>query len=125
MLTRAEVLQKGRANNYNLEVGSDGLPQGEGSDDERTGGDNATRDYGSWAKDSLVHWDEIALPTTHYVYNPNVTSCFITLNIASLNDTLIKEVDNVGGSTNSNNDLKIVTKFPTVLNIQVETGRIG
>jgi len=125
MLTRAEVLQKGRANNYNLEVGSDGLPQGEGSDDERTGQDNQTRDYGSWAKDSLVHWDEIAIPTTHYVYNPNVVSCFITLNISNLNDTLIKEVDNVGGSTSSNNDLKIGTKFPTVLNIQVETGRVG
>tara|TARA_R110000824_G_scaffold13784_2_gene59416 strand:- start:1455 stop:6290 length:4836 start_codon:yes stop_codon:yes gene_type:complete len=125
MLTKSDVLKKGSADNYNLNVGGDGLPQLEGSDDEREGGDNVIRDYGSWAKNSLVRWDEMAIPVTHYIYNPNVRRCFITLNISSLSDTLIREVNDVGGADTENNDLKIGTKFPTVLNVRVETGRVG
>lgn len=125
MLDREAVLKRGSATNYNLSVGGRGLPEGEGSDDERLNDDNVTRDYGAWAKNSLVRWDELAIPLTHYVYNPNVRRCFVTLNVTNLSDTLVKEVDNVQGADSENNDLKIGTKFPSVLNIKVETGRVG
>ena len=125
MLTKSKVLRRSSSHNFNLEVGGDGLPENEGSDDERVTADNKTRDYSSWAKSSVASWDELAVPLTHYIYNPNVRRCFITLNITSLSDTLIKDVDNVGGSTSDNNDLKVGTKFPTVLNLFVETGSVN
>jgi len=125
MLDKDSVLKRGSANNYNLELDGRGLPKEEGSDDERRNADNVVRDYAAWAKNSLVRWDELAIPVTHYVYNPNVRKCFVTLNISNLSDTLVKEVDNVEGADANNNDLKVGTKFPTVLNIRVETGRVS
>ena len=38
-------------------------------------------------------------------------------------DTLVTEVNNVSG--NSGYDFKVGTKFPTVVNFKVETGRVG
>ena len=122
MLTRSKVLTKD-ADNYNLDLDSaTKLPLNEGSDDERVDAGGDTRDYSSWANNSLIRWDEQAIPATHTIYNPNVKSCFITLNVSNLRDTLVTEVDNVGG--NSSADLKVGTTFPTVLNIKVETGTI-
>ena len=122
MLRRSSVLGL-EADNYNLDLGNDKLPINEGSDDERVDAGGTTRDYSAWANNSLVRWDEQAIPVTHTIYNPNVTEAFITLNISNLRDTLVTEVDNVGG--NSSNDFKVGTTFPTVLNIQVEVGTFG
>ena len=120
MLTKSKVLSKG-ASNYNIDVDSKGLPINEGSDDERLDSRSNIRDYSSWGKNSLIRWDERALPVTHTVYNPNVTKCFLTLQINQLGDTLVRDVDNVRAE--GDEDLKIGTKFPTVVNIQVEVGR--
>ena len=122
MLTKSKVVDYD-ATNYNLELGSDRLPLNEGSDDERQDAGGTTRDYSAWANNSLAKWDEQAIPVVHTVYNPNVTAVFITLNVSTLMDTLVTEVNNVSG--NSGYDFKVGTKFPTVVNFKVETGRVG
>jgi len=125
LLTRNRVLTED-SENFNLDM-ADGLPLHEGSDDRRKSGNEDVKNYSSWGKNSLAHWDEKAIPVVHTVYNPNVTSVFITLNVQSLNDTLINNVDDVfhAGDDGDADDMDINTKFPTVLNIEVETGTIG
>ena len=119
LLTRSQVLNL-NATNFNTEMEGE-LPVDEGSDDIRySGGD---KNYSEWGANSLIHWDEKAISSTHTVYNPNVTKAFITLNIQSLQDTLVKSVDNIGGD--STIDFEVGHKFPTVLNIKVETGTLG
>ena len=103
----------------------DGLPLEEGSDDRRKSGNDPVRSYSSWGKNSFGHWDEKAIPIIHTIYNPNVTSAFITLNIASLHDTLVNDVDDVQLADGGDSTLSIGTKFPTVVNIRVETGTLG
>ena len=129
MLTRSQVLDPvgsaGSSNgkNFNLDIGEDSLPVNEGSDDERyTGSDEGYRNYSDWGKDSFAHWDEQAIPVVHTVYNPNVKSVFITLDVTSLRDTLIKDVEGVDFAEDT---LKVGTTFPTVVNFRVETGKIG
>ena len=121
MLTRSEVLAKG-ADHFNLEMDlGNNLPIDEGSDDKRYS--EGDKFYSRWGANSLVSWNEQALSTTHTVYNPNVTKAFITLNLHALSDTLVKKVDNVGGDPKV--DFEVGTKFPTVINIKVETGTQG
>jgi len=111
-----------------------GLPLHEGSEDNRLDGSRdanrrlVSRDYSDWAKSSLSDFDEKAIPVIHTIYNPNVEEVFITLDISSLKDTLVKEEkgvktasDSIGGTQKLNPG----TSFPTVLNIRVETGSIG
>jgi hypothetical protein len=109
-----------------------GLPLTEGSRDERQGADAANtkgwREYSSWAKNSLSDFDEKAIPVVHTIYNPNVEEVFITLDVSSLKDTLIKSVDGVQTAPSNHQKeekLSVGTSFPTVLNISVETGSIG
>lgn len=124
MLTRSKVLGE-TATNFNTDL-VDGLPLNEGSDDERRDARNRQRNYSNWGENSFANFDELALPVVHTIYNPNVDEVFITLDISALKDTLIKDVDDVRtGRGSDNKDLSIGTTFPTVLNIQVETGKIG
>jgi hypothetical protein len=123
LLTRSQVLTEDSAN-FNTSM-EDGLPLDEGSDDRRKSGNDPVRSYSSWPKDSLGHWDEKAIPIVHTIYNPNVTSAFITLNISSLFDTLVNDVNGVRLPDGGSDTLNIGTKFPTVVNIKVETGTIG
>jgi hypothetical protein len=116
------ALKVDSGDSFNLNM-RNGLPTNEGSDDERDSG-GSVKDYSSWARDSVVHWDERALPCTHTVYNPNVTSCFITLNISRLRDTMVNDVDQVN-TLNGKKDMSIGTIFPSVLNFVVEVGKIG
>tara|TARA_R110000765_G_scaffold334788_2_gene425158 strand:+ start:565 stop:5259 length:4695 start_codon:yes stop_codon:yes gene_type:complete len=121
MHTRSKVLGLG-ADNFNLAINATtNLPLDEGSDDIRYS--NGNKNYSEWGKNSLANWDERALSSTHTVYNPNVTKAFITLNITSLQDTIVKNVSNVGGDPKA--DFDVGGKFPTVLNIRVETGTVG
>mgnify|MGYP003626670952 CR=1 FL=1 len=104
-----------------------GLPINEGSLDFRDS--EGLRDYSSWARSSLSDFDEKAVPVVHIIYNPNVEEAFITLDVSSLKDTLIKSVDAVisayNDTTGGAEKLSPGTSFPTVLNIRVETGSIG
>jgi hypothetical protein len=119
LLTRSEVLNL-NATNFNTEMEGE-LPVDEGSDDERNS--QGVKNYSQWGANSLIQWDEKAISSTHTVYNPNVTQVFITLNIQALQDTLVKKVNDVGGDTTI--DFEVGHKFPTVLNIKVETGTLG
>ena len=124
MLTRSNVLGE-TATNFNTSL-QDGLPLNEGSDDERKDARARTRNYSDWGENSLASFNERAMPVLHTIYNPNVEEVFITLDITELKDTLIKDVDDVRtGRGEDNKDLSIGTTFPTVLNIEIETGKIG
>jgi len=122
MLTRASTVTKS-ADNYNTELGDDFLPLDEGSDDMRY--ERGYRNYSTWGENSLADFDEKEIPVIHTIYNPNVEQVFVTLDVRSLKDTLISNVNNVRTARdNSNADLSIGSTFPTVLNIRVETGTI-
>jgi len=124
MLTRDSVLDIS-ATNYNTDL-EGGLPLDEGSDDQRKDAGGSSRNYSEWGENSLATFDERALPIVHTIYNPNVEEVFVTLDISELKDTLIKDVSNVrAGRGEDNQNLKIGTTFPSVLNIQIETGKIG
>jgi hypothetical protein len=128
MLLKTSSVKQG-AEDFNTEMNR-GIPTNEGSMDQRQdsadSGDN--RDYSSWGKSSLSNFDEKAIPVVHTIYNPNVEEVFITLDVSSLKDTLIKAIDNVKSASNQDvgeENLSPGTSFPTVLNISVETGSIG
>jgi len=124
MLTRSEVLERD-ATNFNADLGEDGLPTLEGSDDVRNDSIKTTRNYSTWGNSSFQTFDEEAIPVIHTIYNPNVEEVFITLDVSSLRDTLIRDVKGVKNNNLADNeDLKTGTTFPTVLNIKVETGFI-
>ena len=130
MLTRHATLYR-NADNYNLSIGSDGIPLNEGSDDKRVNARSERVDYSSWGGSSLSHWNEMPIPLTHTVHNPNVSSVFITLKIETLKDTLIKNVKNVRGNTSNqrsdddSKDMQIGSSYPAVLNIEIQTGRVA
>ena len=124
MLSRADVVDQS-ADNFNVEL-DNGLPTSEGSDDQRVDATNKDRNYSTWAESSLADFDEKAVSVVHTIYNPNVEKAFITLDVSSLKDTLIKDVKDVrDGRAKDNKNLSIGTNFPTVLNISVETGSVG
>lgn len=124
MLTRSSVVSED-ATNYNTLLQA-GLPVDEGSDDLRGNVEDENKNYSNWGENSLSNFDEKALPVVHTIYNPNVEEVFITLDIMELKDTLIKDVSNVRtGRDDETKKLTIGSTFPTVLNIQVETGTIG
>ena len=120
MLSREAVLGPD-ANNFNTRLDDNGLPIAEGSDDLRTNEDGRAN-FSDWIDGSVGNWDEVPIPTVHTVYNPNVTRAFITLNIAALNDTLVKEVPEIDAADKG---LETAVKFPSVLNLKVETGTLG
>ena len=124
MLTRSSVVGE-TATNFNTPL-ENGLPLNEGSDDERKDARNIQRNYSNWGENSLAAFNERAIPVVHTIYNPNVEEVFITLDITELKDTLIKDVDDVRtGRGQDNKDISIGTTFPSILNIEIETGKIG
>jgi len=123
MLNRSRVLGE-TADFYNTDL-VNGLPLNEGSDDQRKDAEGKSRNYSSWGANSFANFDEQEIPVVHTIYNPNVDEVFVTLDVSALKDTLIKDVDNVfTGRNKDNQDLKIGTTFPSVLNIKIETGAI-
>ena len=125
MLSRSAVLGAS-ADNFNLELAETDLPIHEGSDDQRIDATDKSRNYSTWGENSLANFGEEPISVLHIVYNPNVEEAFVTLDISSLKDTLVKEVKNVrDGRKQDNKDLSIGTNYPAVLNIRVETGSIG
>lgn len=124
MLTRSAVVERD-ATNFNTELGQNGLPTSEGSDDIRQDVEKNPRNYSTWGNSSFQTFDEAAIPVVHTIYNPNVEEVFITLDVSSLRDTLVRDVSDVKNNNLADNeDLKTGTTFPTVLNIKVETGFI-
>lgn len=124
MLLKENVLGS-ISDNYNTKL-QNGLPISEGSDDIRKDARGTQRNYSSWGQNSFANFDEKPISVVHTVYNPNVSHVFITLDVSALSDTLIKEVEKARvGKGLEDENLSIGTKFPSVLNIQVETGTVG
>jgi hypothetical protein len=81
------------------------------------------KSYTDW--NQLDNGDEIADPITHVIHNPNVTSCFISLNIEALQDTLTKDIEKVNNGSGGTTKLEAGVKYPGVLFVSVETGLIN
>jgi hypothetical protein len=94
----------------NIELG-----QEEGSNDSRAQTINSSRQsFSDWNDDN--QYDELAIPIVHTIENPNVSSVFFTLGIASLSDT-------VSVSTDQKRDQG--DKVPSIVEIEVEWGKIS
>jgi hypothetical protein len=87
----------------------------EGSSDYRQG----TKAFSAW-NTSKTDYDERAQPVTHIIQNPNVSSCFITLSLKGLSDTVDKE----GTISSRDGNADYASKMPAPLNIRIETGLI-
>ncbi len=75
-------------------------------------------DFSEW-NSFKQDYNEKAQPITHVIYNPNVESCYITLNVEGLWDTLHVDEKNWDKS-------KVVgSKLPTIVNFRVEVGYIS
>jgi len=70
---------------------------GEGSNDQRNVAANVTKndgtdfDYSRWNKTDY-EFDEVSIPTTHVVVDPNVEEVFVSIEISSLMDTLTADL---------------------------------
>jgi hypothetical protein len=78
--------------------------------------------FSDWNKNQSIY-NEVAIPIKHVVHNPNVRSVFVTIQINSLSDTLSKTRTDVEGA--SKKTLDAGSKFPSVVNIEIETGVIN
>jgi hypothetical protein len=99
--------------------GNDGLPIGEGSNDNQR---ITSKDYTSWSEDGNTYGlDEAESPSVYYVNNPNVSEVFVTLRVDSLSDTAETLL---AGSNDNDDSFKAGDKLPAVLNIQIEVGKV-
>lgn len=73
-----------------------------------------------------INYDEDAIAQKHIIYNPNVSGVFITLCINRLSDTLSKStaINLKGSFSDRPTTLDAGTKFPTIVNFNVEMGKI-
>ena len=96
-----------------------GLPLEEGSNDSRDqGGSSGPANFSDW-DNNTISFDEDSIPVTHIVENPNVDKAFITLQVNALFDTAIKRLGEGDDQLNAGD------KFPGVLNIEVEIGKLN
>jgi hypothetical protein len=77
-----------------------------------------TFEFSSW-NNFKQDYNEKAQPITHVIYNPDAESCYITLTIEGLWDTL--HVDQVSWA----NSKEVGTKMPGIVNFRVEVGYIS
>ena len=87
------------------------------SDGERNSGYN----YSDWNKTQAA-FNELASPIKHIINNPNVLSVFVTIQIDSLSDTLSRDVSSARGVSGT---MSAGTKYPSIINIEIETGSIN
>jgi predicted phage tail protein len=83
----------------------------------------ADKSFSDW--NQLDNGDEKADPITHIIHNPNVESCFVSLAIEYLQDTLTKDIKGVNNGNGGTTKLEAGIKYPAVLYITVETGKIN
>jgi len=113
------------SNNYwrsfNLIIGSKTiLPTTEGSVDANFRISSSADNYSDWNKSQSV-FNESAISVKHIIINPNVESVFITIMINGLSDTLSADASVYIDKINTK-QLRAGTKFPAIVNIEVETG---
>lgn len=108
----------------NIETGENDwlLSVEEGSSDKRPSSPQhlgfRSFDFSEW-NSFKQDYNERAQPVTHVIYNPNVESFYVTLNVEGLWDTL--HVDEKSWDKS-----KIVgTKMPTIVNFRIEVGIIS
>ena len=101
----------------NVQLDDQGIPTDEGSNDQRQ---VTKEDYSSWNnKNYSYDKNEKESPVTYIIHNPNVSQVFVTLRIDSLFDTIEK-----GASGGDEDSFKTGDKYPAVMNIQLEVGKI-
>ena len=107
------------ASNWSLNRGGQPLEysDGEGSNDA---GRLTKQNYSNW--NTLDRLNEKALPVVHTISNPNVKKCFISLSISALADTMSQDLEGVTHAIKGK--LKAGAKYPSVLYVEVETGKI-
>jgi hypothetical protein len=94
----------------------------EGSDDKSTR--RSGKSYSNWNVNE-INFNESANSIKHIINNPNVSQVFITILINQLSDTLSLDLDEAYQNKSSSlSKMNAGTKFPTILNIEVETGSI-
>jgi hypothetical protein len=91
---------------------------GEGSNDSNR---LTKRNYTDW--NTLDRNNETAIPVTHIISNPNVKQCFVSLYISALSDTMSQDLEGVTNAVDKK--LKAGSKYPSVLYVEVETGKIN
>ena len=89
----------------------------EGSNDNRTIEKKDTS-FSDW-NSANTNFNESLIPITHIILNPNVSQCYITLQISQLSDTISTTID---GTTYG--DANAGTNYPTTVTIEVEVGNI-
>jgi hypothetical protein len=102
------------------------LPINEGSQDGTTANPRLASDVSSFSNWNLnqVDYDEDAIPQKHIIYNPNVTSVFITIAVSRLSDTLSKTYNVYTKGATTATPLEAGTKFPSIVNLKIEVGKI-
>ena len=108
-------------NSWSLNRGGQPLSydDNEGSnDDNRLSEEN----YSNW--NTLDNGNEKAISITHTINNPNVKQCSISLAISSLSDTMSRDLKGVSNVDEKDNLFKAGARFPSVLYIEIETGKI-
>ena len=115
------MLSKNQTRHFNLTVNraAEGSQDGT-SDATRASGGN----FSNWNINQIT-FDEEAITQKHIIYNPNVSSVFITLSIGRLSDTLSKTISVYTKNASSASSIDAGTLFPTIVNIKVETGLIN
>ena len=85
----------------------------------------SSKSYSEWNV-SQSSFNEEGSPIKHVVINPNVSSVFITICVQSLGDTASQEFNAKTNSTSSTTQkIDAGTKFPTIVNLEVEVGIIN
>jgi hypothetical protein len=84
------------------------------------------KNFSDWNRSASI-FNEVSSPIKHVIYNPNVRSVFVTIQITSLSDTLSKDIKEVkkAGPDQKTAPLGAGSKFPSVVNIEIETGLIN
>ena len=104
---------------------------GEGSNDQRlvtkniTTGTSDDFDYSKWNKTDY-EFDEVSIPTTHVVVDPNAEQVFVSIEIASLMDTITADIFLKTSASDtesaSNGKTGSGSPIPSIVVFEIETG---
>lgn len=115
-----------RSANFNIIPTSVSSEEGSVKEGSRDNSRIELKNFSDWNKNQAT-FDEESIPIKHVVYNPNVRSVFVTIQINHLSDTLSKTIKDVkkAGTNSKEGDLDAGSKFPSIVNIEIETGLIN
>jgi hypothetical protein len=128
-LNAQDVLYNPNPNITTLNIEND--INGEGSNDQREVTSNLTKnnaadfDYSRWNKTDY-EFDEVSIPTTHVVVDPNVEEVFVSVEISSLMDTVTADIflETFKGEKESaaNGKTGAGSPIPAIVVFEIQTG---